>query len=47
VVLATVADVVDVLVLFWQVDDVHLQTLLFFFYIPKTKIMKNPTKGLK
>lgn len=37
VVLATVADVVDVLVLFWQVDDVHLQTLLFFSYIPKTK----------
>ena len=37
VVLATVADVVDVLVLFWQVDDVHLLTLLFFSYIPKTK----------
>ena len=37
VVLATVADVVDVLVLFWQVDDVHLQTLFVFFYIPKTK----------
>jgi hypothetical protein len=36
-VLATVADVVDVLVLFWQVDDVHLLTLLFFSYIPKTK----------
>ena len=37
VVLATVADVVDVLVLFWQVDNVHLLTLLFFSYIPKTK----------
>ena len=37
VVLATVTDVVDVLVLFWQVDNVHVQTLLFFFYIPVLK----------